>query len=76
MKLVRIDEGLCVQSMHVGPYDSEPETVAAMHAFAEGQGYAPGFSGARRHHEIYLSDPRRADPAKMKAVVRHPIRKA
>lgn len=76
MRLVRIDEGLCVQCMHVGPYDGEPATVAAMHAFAEGQGYAPDFSDARRHHEIYLSDPRKADPAKMKTVVRHPIRRA
>ena len=76
VRLVRIDEGLCVQCMHVGPYDGEPATVAAMHAFAEGQGYAPDFSDARRHHEIYLSDPRKADPAKMKTVVRHPIRRA
>ena len=76
VKLVRVDEGLCVQCMHVGAYDSEPATVAAMHAFAEGQGYAPDLTDARRHHEIYLSDPRKADPAKLKTVVRHPVRKA
>lgn len=76
VRFVRIDEGLCVQCMHVGPYDGEPATVAAMHAFAEERGHAPDFSDARRHHEIYLSDPRKADPAKMKTVVRHPIRKA
>ena len=76
VRLVEIDEGLCVQCMHVGPYDNEPATVDAMHAFAEAQGYVPDFSDTRRHHEIYLSDPRKADPAKMKTVVRHPIRKA
>lgn len=76
VRFVEIDEGRCVQCMHVGPYDDEPATVAAMHEFAEAQGYEPDFSDERRHHEIYLSDPRKADPAKMKTVVRHPIRKA
>ena len=75
VRLVEIDEGLCVQCMHIGPYDSEPATVEAMHEFALGQGYEPDFSDTRRHHEIYLSDPRKANPAKMKTVVRHPIRK-
>lgn len=76
VQLIEIEEGLCVQCMHVGPYDSEPATVAAMHEFAEAQGYVPDFSETRRHHEIYLSDPRKAAPAKMKTVVRHPVRKA
>ena len=76
VRLVEVDEGFCVQCMHLGTYDSEPATVDAMHAFAEEQGYAPDFTDVRRHHEIYLSDPRKADPAKMKTVVRHPIRKA
>ena len=76
VRLMEIDEGLCVQCMHVGPYDDEPATVEAMHAFAEAQGYVPDFSAVRRHHEIYLSDPRKVDPVKMKTVVRHPIRKA
>jgi hypothetical protein len=76
VRLIEVDEGLCVQCMHVGPYDNEPATVDAMHALAEAQGFVPDFSDARRHHEIYLSDPRKADPAKMKTVVRHPIRKA
>lgn len=76
VELLEIDEGLCVQSMHVGPYDSEPSTVAAMHEFAAAQGYEEDFSDLRRHHEIYLSDPRKADPAKMKTVIRHPIRRA
>jgi hypothetical protein len=75
MRLLEVDEGLCVQCMHVGSHDSEPATVGAMHAFAEERGYVPDFSDVRRHHEIYLSDPRKADPAKMKTVVRHPIRK-
>lgn len=76
VRFIEIDEGLCVQCMHVGPYDDEPATVAAMHDFAEAQGFVPDFSDVRRHHEIYLSDPRKANPAKMKTVVRHPIRKA
>jgi len=76
VQLLEIDEGLCVQCMHIGPYDDEPATVAAMHEFAESQGYVPDFSNVRRHHEIYLSDPSKADPAKMKTVVRHPVRKA
>ncbi len=75
VKLIEIEEGLCVQCMHIGPYDNEPETVAAMHRFAESQGYVPDFTDERRHHEIYLSDPRKGDPMKAKTVVRHPIRK-
>ena len=73
VKLIEIDEGLCVQCMHLGPYDDEPATVTAMHEFATAQGYALDFSDVRRHHEIYLSDPRKTDSAKLKTVVRHPI---
>lgn len=69
------EEGLCVQCMHVGPYDSEPATVAAMEQYAAEQGYEPDFSGSRRHHEIYLSDVRRCKPENLKTVIRHPIRK-
>ena len=76
VRLMNLDEGLCVQCMHVGTYDSEPATVDAMHAFAEEQGYKSDFSDARRHHEIYLSDPRKANPAKLRTVVRHPVRRA
>lgn len=68
-------EGLAVQCMHIGPYDDEPETVAAMEAFAESEGYETDIRDERYHHEIYLSDPRKCDPAKMKTVVRHPIKK-
>ena len=68
------DEGLCVQCMHIGPYDNEPETVAQMHKYAEQNGYVPDITDKRYHHEIYLSDPRRCVPEKLKTVVRHPVR--
>ena len=75
-EFLTIDEGLCVQCMHVGSYDDEPATVALMHEFMEAQGYALDITDERRHHEIYLSDARRTAPEKLKTVVRHPIRKA
>lgn len=68
-------EGLCVQCMHVGPYDDEPATVAAMDAFVQQQGYRNDFTPQRLHHEIYLGDPRKGDPAKQKTVIRHPVKK-
>ncbi len=68
------DEGLCVQCMHSGPYDSEPETLAQMDAYAQAEGYRVDFTDVRRHHEIYLSDPRRTAPEKLKTVLRHPVR--
>ena len=74
VEFLSIEEGLCVQCMHLGPYDSEPETVEAMHRYADENGYEPDFSEHRLHHEIYLSDPRKADPAKLKTVIRHPVR--
>ena len=58
------EEGLCVQCMHIGPYDDEPATVAAMEAYAVEQGYGLDFSQGRFHHEIYLSDVRRCKPEK------------
>ena len=67
-------EGLCVQCMHIGPYDSEPETVALMHGYMENQGYALDISEKRLHHEIYLSDARKTAPEKLKTVIRHPIK--
>ena len=67
------DEGLCVQCMHIGPYDTEPETLRQLDAFAAEQGYCPDFSDTRFHHEIYLGDPRRTAPEKLKTVLRHPI---
>ncbi len=70
------DEGLCVQCMHIGPYDDEPATVDAMDAFAKAQGYVPDMGGFCRHHEIYLSDARRCRPQNLKTVIRHPIKPA
>ena len=69
------DEGLCVQCMHVGSYDDEPATVEAMHEYMRANGYEADLCGARCHHEIYLSDPRKCAPEKCKTVVRHPIKK-
>lgn len=69
------DEGECVQCMHIGSYDAEPETIALMHEFMERQGYALDITDARLHHEIYLSDPRRCNAEKLKTVVRHPVKK-
>lgn len=70
------DEGLCVQCMHLGPYDAEPQTAAKMHDFMRRQGYALDITDTRYHHEIYLSDPRKCDPARLKTVLRHPVRLA
>ena len=69
------NEGLCVQCMHIGSYDDEPATIAAMHEYAEQNRYALDITDTRYHHEIYLSDPRKCHPSKLKTVVRHPIRK-
>lgn len=66
-------EGLCVQCMHTGSYDDEPETIQKIDAFLEEQGYETDFSGCRMHHEIYLSDPRRTAPEKLRTVIRLPI---
>jgi hypothetical protein len=69
LRFESFQEGLCMQTMHVGPYAEEPATIARMHAFAQENGYR--LRG--KHHEIYLGDPRRASPEKMKTVLRHPI---
>lgn len=71
-KLLKYTEGLCVQIMHKGSYDSEPESIEKMRKFAAENGYREDFCN-RYHHEIYLSDPRRCDPEKLKTVIRHPI---
>ena len=68
-------EGLCVQCMHIGPYDNEPATIQAMREFAAKEGYEIDISDSRYHHEIYLSDARKVSPEKLKTVIRHPIRK-
>ena len=69
------DEGLCVQCMHLGPYDDEPATVQLMHEYMEEQGYELDITDERMHHEIYLSDARKVAPEKLKTVIRHPIKK-
>ena len=71
MRFESFSEGLVVQLMHIGSFDSEAPKVEKMHNFAFEQGYH--LRG--KHHEIYLSDPRRTDPAKWKTIVRHPIEK-
>ncbi len=70
-----IDEGLCVQIMHLGSFDNEPETVETMDRFIAENGYQNDFSDTRIHHEIYLSDPRKTPAEKWKTVIRHPIKK-
>ena len=74
-EFLTIDEGLCVQIMHTGPFDSEPETVELMDRFLAENGYENDFSDTRLHHEIYLSDARKTTPEKWKTVIRHPIKK-
>ncbi len=75
VEFLTYDEGLCVQCMHIGPYDNEPETVAMMDEYADSLGYVTDITEKRMHHEIYLSDVRKTDPDKLKTVIRHPIRK-
>ena len=73
-RLLRLREGLCVQMMHIGPYDAEPASVARMDDFLAEHGYHNDL-GVRRHHEIYLGDPSRTAPERLKTVIRHPIAK-
>ena len=75
-EFLTIDEGLCVQIMHLGSFDSEPATVALMDDYLKEQGYENDISEQRLHHEIYMSDARRVAPEKWKTVIRHPIKKA
>lgn len=75
VEFLTYSEGLCVQCMHIGSYDSEPETIRLMNEFAAKNGYALDITDNRFHHEIYLSDARRVTPKKLKTVIRHPIKK-
>lgn len=75
-EFLTIDEGLCVQIMHLGSFDSEPATVALMDAYLKEQGFENDLNEQRLHHEIYMSDARRVAPEKWKTVIRHPIKKA
>ena len=70
------EEGLCVQCMHLGPYDDEPATVEKMHAYMTEQGYELDINSDRLHHEIYLSDARKVAPEKLKTVIRHPVKQS
>lgn len=69
------DEGLCVQCMHIGSFDDEPETVNTMDNFAIDSGYEINITDERMHHEIYLSDPRKTSTEKLKTIIRHPVKK-
>ena len=74
-ELLTVDEGLCVQIMHIGAFDDEPASVEIMNAYLAENGYANDFSDTRLHHEIYLSDARKVDKAKWKTVIRHPVKR-
>lgn len=67
-------EGKCVQILHVGPYDNEPDTVRVLEKFTAASGYVNDLSEKREHHEIYLSDPGKTAPEKLKTVIRHPVK--
>lgn len=69
LRLETFHEGPAIQTMHIGPYATEPETVARMNAFAQEHGYTVH----GRHHEIYLGDPLRATQEKLKTILRHPV---
>lgn len=74
-EFLTVDEGLCVQMLHLGPFDDEPKTVARMDAYLLENGYVNDLGGDRTHHEIYLSDARKVAPEKWKTVLRHPVKK-
>ena len=73
LKLAHFEEGLCVQVMHIGPYAAEPATIDRMKEFMQENGLKDNLGPNGKHHEIYLSDPRKAAPEKMKTVLRHPV---
>lgn len=75
LRLAHFEEGLCVQIMHIGPYATEPATIERMRVFAEENGYRDCVGHERKHHEIYMSDPRRVAPDRLKTVLRHPVEK-
>lgn len=72
-RLSTFSEGLCGQVLHIGTYDDEPETIKRLDDFIKMSGYRVDISETRRHHEIYLNDPRRTAPEKLKTIIRHPI---
>ena len=74
-EFLTVDEGLCVQIMHIGAFDDEPQTVALMDEYIAQNGYENDITESRLHHEIYLSDARKVAPEKWKTVIRHPIKR-
>ena len=75
VRLAHFEEGLCVQTMHIGPYATEPATIDRMKAYIQENGLQDNVGPDGKHHEIYMSDPRRVAPDKMKTVLRHPVAK-
>ncbi len=73
-EFLTIEEGLCVQMMHTGPFSNEPASIALMDTYLAQNGYTNDFNASRLHHEIYLSDPRKTPPDKWKTVIRHPVK--
>ncbi len=74
-EFLTIDEGLCVQIMHIGPFDDEPASVGIMDKYLNENGYINDMTASRLHHEIYLSDARKVEPSKLRTVIRHPIKR-
>lgn len=75
LRYFRYEEGECAQILHIGPYDDEPDTIRKLHVYVSENGYEADISNDRRHHEIYLGDPRKAAPEKLKTIIRYPVRK-
>ena len=75
-EFLTVDEGLCVQIMHIGAFDDEPQTVTLMDEYIAQNGYENDITESRLHHEIYLSDARKVAPEKRKTVIRHPIKRS
>ncbi|HOK16380.1 MAG TPA: GyrI-like domain-containing protein [Defluviitoga tunisiensis] len=75
VEFLTYEEGLCVQCMHIGPFDNEPATIQLMHEYMRKEGYELDITEKRFHHEIYLSDARKVAPERLKTVIRHPIKK-
>ena len=75
-EFITVEEGLCVQIMHIGSFDEEPENVAIMDEFLEANGYVNDMNAERLHHEIYLSDARKVPADKWKTIIRHPIKES
>lgn len=72
-EMLKVNEGLCVQCMHIGSYDNEPQTVSKMDEFLAENGFSNDLNEYRLHHEIYISDPNKSTEEKRKTIIRHPI---